>query len=235
MRITSRQLRQIIREELIREAAPVTSNPAVMQYMKQTGVGEGYSEKTAELYGLLKRVGDESDPKVLDAALRSVANTKVCLAMSSTPPMVVGVEIILSKLAAPGDPKYIARYKTTADGTVGAFALQRVLPDGTLIFVAFDRTGAKKTQKTILTLAQTIQYLENCIMLGQTLLAVQDEISNERGRVYDMCLNAARRSGISLEDIKGFFGYPADELLQTVCFMADPQGAQYADEFFTSY
>jgi hypothetical protein len=234
MRITSRQLRQIIREELIREAAPVTSNPAVMQYMKQTGVGEGYTEKTAELYGLLKRIGDESDPKVLEAALRPVMKAPLYLAMSSTPPRVVDVEIVPAELVEPGDPKHIARYKTTADDSVGAFTLQRVLPDGTLLFDTFYGAPAKMTKQT-LTPAQTIQYLENCIMLGQSLLAVQDEISNERGAVYDMCLRAALRHGISLKDMKGFFGYPADELLQSMCFMADPQGAQYSDEFFTSY
>ena len=111
MRITSRQLRQIIREELIREATPVTSNPAVMQYMKQIGVGEGYIETTAELYGLLKSIGNESDPKVLDAALRPVMNAPLYLATSSTPPRVVDVSIVPSELSEPGDPKYIAKFK----------------------------------------------------------------------------------------------------------------------------
>lgn len=243
MRITRRQLTQIIREELLREAAPVTSNPVLMQYMAQMGIGEGEMSKTAELYGLLKRLGPEEDAAVLGAALNSVMGQAVYLATSSDPPVVGSVKVDLTHahVARMGGsthperlPKFLAIYKTSADRTVGTYTLQRVDPDGKLIF-ELDRTQEAKYSRLALDPDQAIRYLENCMTLSKQMRAISSDIRRGRGRVYDMVALHARGDRVALAELKSIMAFPNDPALVALMMLGDAGAAEEAPEFFTSY
>jgi len=254
MRITSRQLRQIIREELLREAAPVTSDPALMQYMAQMGIGEGEMTKTAELYGLLKRLGPEKDGAVLGAALNSVMGEVVYLATSSVPPRVTSARVRPS--TKPDDllkyvyndeddlppmpkftgPKYLATYDTSADGTVGSYTLKSANPAGKLVFELAGPSTVTAPRNLVLTPDQVIRYLENCMTLSKQMRAISSEIYSGRGPVYDMVVRSARLDKIPREDLKSILAWPEDTELAELLMLSDDVGAQAeAPEFFTSY
>ena len=254
MRITSRQLRQLIREELLREAAPVTSDPALMQYMAQMGIGEGEMTKTAELYGLLKRLGPEKDGAVLGAALNSVIGEVVYLATSSVPPRVTSVRVRPS--TKPEDllkfvyndeddfppmpkftgPEYLATYNTSADGTVGSYTLKSVNPAGKLVFELGGAARGAAPRSLILTPDQVIRYLENCMTLSKQMRAISSEIYSGRGPVYDMVVRSARLDKIPRAGLKSILAWPEDTELADLLMLSDDVGAQAeAPEFFTSY
>jgi hypothetical protein len=199
------------------------------------------ADKSAELYGILKQLGANPDPKVLAAALQPVMREPLLLATSLVPPKVTDVTIRPADYKREsGDPgavpsKYSAKLETSVDDSVGRFTLQKVRPDGIMEF-STTYGSPQGMSNQALTLAQTIRYLENCMTLGKQLASISTDVARGRGPVYRMCQDAAVRQGIPLNAVKSIVARYSDDRLRDLEFMSNPEiYGRFAPEFFTSY
>jgi len=234
MRITEKQLRQIIREELLREAVPATTDPAVMQQYKQDYVGQGPLSKTAELYGLLIGLRGETDPEVLGMALSGMMGEHVYLPTGEKIPRVTGVVEV--EMVTPDDdyggvtePFPVAIFTTDLDGTVGLFTLKKVLPGNSKL--VFEQSRLDMSQKTfpkmLLTVDEVLARLETFKDMAKALQSIEADAADGKGAVF----MAAKMKMPEIRPGKYLGARASDDALEDIQRMRP----ENSSEFFTSY
>ena len=239
MRITARQLRQIIREELLRETDPATTNIALRQMYRQDPLGESAIAKTGELYSQLMNLRGEKDPRVIEMSLANMKGVPIYLPTAAgavapnSIPRVTGVPEV--EMFTPdyelgdgaGGPKPFPRaiYTTDLDGTVGLFTFKRVLEYGGKLL--FEPTATGSFSNIQLTVDAILGRLDALKEMGQALQYIHKEAARGQGPVFD----AARSKMPEIRPGKYLSAFPADRKLGIISLM----DAQHEPEFFSSY